>query len=337
MDNLINLDGLYLSGNRLSGCLPEVWKVVEENDLDELGLPFCTDRDALVAFYQAANGANWLRNDNWMTDAPIGTWYGVTTNLSGRVTELDLSENGLRGTIPPALGSLVYLETLTLAYNQLSGSIPPQLGNLTNLDFLSLWANKLRGTIPPELGNLTNLTWLDLEDNRLTGSIPPELGNLMNLEWLYLTNNQLSGPIPPQLDNLVFLEALYLADNRLSGCLPAGWQDIVENDLDELGLHFCSDRDVLITLYHAMDGDNWLNNDNWLTDAPLDQWHGVALDEDGRVTELDLTQNELSGKIPPELANLSNLTEFVLRSKPAERRDPARVGQSYQADSALPQ
>ena len=38
-----------------------------------------TDRDVLVALYHATGGDNWTNNENWLSDAPIGTWYGVTT------------------------------------------------------------------------------------------------------------------------------------------------------------------------------------------------------------------------------------------------------------------
>ena len=310
LGNLTNLTRIYLSENLLTGCVPELWRNLNDSDLEELSLPFCTDRDVLVALYRATTGAGWTNSDNWLTDMPIGNWHGVTTNLNGRVIELDLSENGLNGTIPPALGSLVYLETLILAHNQLSGSIPRQLGKLTNLEWLSLWDNKLRGTIPQELGKLSNLTWLDLEDNRLTGSIPPHLGNLINLKWLYLTNNQLSGSIPPQLGKLIYLEELFLSGNSLSGCLPAGWKDIEENDFDEPGLPFCTDRDALVALYQAADGASWTNSDNWLTDTPIGTWYGVTTDERGRVIELDLSQNGLRGTIPSELGQLNNL-EFL--------------------------
>ena len=44
-----------------------------------------TDREALVAFYNATNGKNWRYNDNWLSDAPLGEWYGVNTNGDGRV------------------------------------------------------------------------------------------------------------------------------------------------------------------------------------------------------------------------------------------------------------
>ena len=43
------------------------------------------DRAALVALYNATDGPNWVSNENWLTDAPLGEWYGVDTDASGRV------------------------------------------------------------------------------------------------------------------------------------------------------------------------------------------------------------------------------------------------------------
>ena len=83
-----------------------------------------TDREALVAFYNATNGKNWFENDNWLSDAPLGEWKGVTTNGDGRVTVLYLNNNALRsGEIPAELGSLSNLTELDLHSNRLSGEI----------------------------------------------------------------------------------------------------------------------------------------------------------------------------------------------------------------------
>ena len=96
------------------------------------------DRAALMALYNATDGPNWSNSDNWLTDAPLGQWRGVTVDENGDVIELRLSENQLSGPIPPELGNLTNLRFLFLGGNQLSGSIPTELGNLTNLQSLAL-------------------------------------------------------------------------------------------------------------------------------------------------------------------------------------------------------
>ncbi len=179
-----------------------------------------SNRDALVALYGATGGLDWTRNANWLTDAPVGEWYGVTANDSGHVLSLDLSRNALTGEIPPELGNLTALESLELDRNALTGPIPPELGNLTALEGLSLDRNALTGPIPPELGNLTALEGLSLDRNALTGPIPPELGNLTGLNDLSLFDNALTGEIPPELGNLTALQYLYLNDNALTGPIP---------------------------------------------------------------------------------------------------------------------
>ena len=68
-----------------------------------------------------------------------------------------------------------------------------------------------------------------------------------------------------------------------------------------------SDREALVALYNATDGPNWTNNTNWLSEAPLDQWQGILIARTGRVATVWLEANGLSGEIPPEVGNLSNL------------------------------
>ena len=164
-----------------------------------------TDRAALVALYNATDGPNWTNNTNWLTDAPLSDWFGVTTDGSNRVVGLRLGgwendapvSNGLTGSIPGELGSLDQLRSLNLCGNQLTGSIPRELGNLANLERLDLCGNRLTGSIPLALGNLARLRELHLWVNQLSGPIPPELGNLSNLQSLWVPSNQLTGSIPP--------------------------------------------------------------------------------------------------------------------------------------------
>ena len=153
---------------------------------------------------------------------------------------MSLSTNKLSGPIPQQVGKLTNLATLNLSNNDLSGPIPPELGNLTDLEELFLSSNQLGGEIPTALSKLTRLAALSLWGNRLSGEIPAELGNLTRLTWLGLAQNDLSGEIPAAMGNLAQLEELYLADNRWDGCLPAVWEDVEENDLEELDLPFCT-------------------------------------------------------------------------------------------------
>ena len=114
-----------------------------------------------------------------------------------------------------------------------------------------------------------------------------------------------------------------------------------------------TDREVLVAFYHAMNGANWLNSENWLSDAPLDTWYGVSTDSSGRVVRLSLRDNSLGGSIPAELGRLSCLMKLDLsqisgdrprneRNKfPSEatsyRPDPASTRQSLQTHRAFPQ
>ena len=92
-----------------------------------------TDREALVALYNATDGENWRNNDNWLSDVPLGEWRGVTTNDDGRVTDLRRGGNELSGEIPPELGSLSNLTHLHLSDNALSGCVPGSLEGQLNI------------------------------------------------------------------------------------------------------------------------------------------------------------------------------------------------------------
>ena len=240
------------------------------------------DRPVLEALYHATNGPGWTESTNWLTDAPLSDWYGVTTNAAGSVTHLSLDRNELAGPIPVELGNLSSLTSLNLSSNGLSGRIPLELGNLSSLTSLSLWSNDLSGQIPVELGNLSSLTWLSLSWNDLGGPIPVELGNLSSLTSLYLTRNELVGPVPAWLRHLTQLRSLSLSNNDLTGTIPAELGDLVNLE----GLYL-----------------GW----NQLT--------GPIPSELGRLANLrnlDLAGNRLSGQIPTALGGLANLETLNL-------------------------
>ena len=181
----------------------------------------------LATFYHATDGPNWTLRHLWLTEAPLDRWYGVTADEHGRVVRLALRGNGLTGFIPPELGNLAALESISLTGNRLAGPLPPELGRLANLRNLVLWRNELNGTIPRELGNLSELRVLTLSENNLTGPIPPDLGRLTNLEGLSLESNELSGPVPPEIGELANLTRLAVTNNAgMSGPLPSNFENL---------------------------------------------------------------------------------------------------------------
>ena len=215
LGSLSNLNQLWLAGNQLSGCIPSALSSVPQNDLSNLGLPFCAtdtssatttptatptsvsacansiavpdpepaglvaDCNTLLAAKDTLRGRG-PGSLNWSKTIPIDRWEGVRVSNS-RVTQLRLRSKQLSGSIPKELGNLSHLQILTLRNNQLIGTIPTALGNLSRLQTLTLRRNQLTGTIPATLGNLSHLRTLTLHNNQLCGDIPQALLNLPNL------------------------------------------------------------------------------------------------------------------------------------------------------------
>lgn len=326
LGNLSNLTEMNLGGNQLTGSIP-----IQLRNLSNL-----TDLNL---------------SGNRLTGT-IPTQLGNLSNL----TDLDLGGNRLTDTIPAQIGNLSSLTVLNLADNQLTRTIPLQLGNLDNLTILILGGNRLVGAIPTQLSNLDNLTVLNLSGNQLTELIPSHLGSLSNLAWLELSDNQLTGSIPPQLGNLSNLIHLGVANNRLTGELPEGLTGLasletltffnntrlcapIDNAFQRwlqrlYSFHGSScarqdsqqDRAVLTQFYDSANGANWENSSNWTIGRPVREWHGVTNDANGRVTGLYLRKNQLSGTIPPELGDLSEMTWLDLGDNQLTGEIPPELG-----------
>ncbi len=312
-----------------------------------------TDRTALVALYEATDGPNWIDNTNWLTDAPLGEWYGVETDASGRVVGIRLDgvwegreqvPHGLLGPIPPELGRLTSLEVLSLRINAVTGTIPSELGNLANLRHLNLGLNRLFGVIPPEFGGIANLETLSLRGNVLTGTIPQELGDLSNLRVLSLRDNELTGPIPPELADLVRLSDLDLGWNNLTGTIPpslgglAGLRDLNLRQNDLAGPIPPELANLANLRWLLLDGNNltgrippelanieglwwlWLY-DNGLTGPIPPELGGLA-----NLTSLSLSSNALTGPIPPELGKLTHLRNLNLNNNELTGAVPTELG-----------
>ena len=285
LGSLTSLWHLNLSGNGLTGVIPPTFSdlpklsgfswdknaglcapgtrqfIVFADSLDHHAGPFCHEADAAVlrSVYHSTRGSAWTSSDGWLKPGPLANWYGVEMDsVSGRVSELDLSRNGLSGKL---------------------------LGNLASLDLLR--ELRLDGN-----GQLGGRLW-----SRMT---------VLPLRTLSYDGTNLCTPADPAFRT--WLRSIPSHSGTGNECPPL------------------TDRDVLGLLFESTGGRSWAKHDNWLTDAPLDAWHGVVTDASGRVQRLDLSDNGLTGGIPPELGNLANLEELDLRDNGLTGQIPPELG-----------
>ena len=263
-----------------------------------------SERAVLEAFYHASGGDDWTNNANWLSDEPLGTWFGVRTTSGGRVRHLQLANNNLTGAFPAAVGLLDSIVTLDFHRNSLSGAIPPAVGRLRRLENLFLAHNNLSGSLPPEMGNLAGLRSLELYNTGLAGPIPDAFANL-TLNHFFITGSGLC--VPRSLDS--WFHTIEARDDKVPPCIPS-----------------TPDRDVLVEFYNATGGPGWRTSDDWLTDKSLDRWDGIATDAEGYVTEIFMPGNGLEGEVPPALGDLRRLEVLALWSNRLTGEIPPELG-----------
>jgi len=71
------------------------------------------------------------------------------------------------------------------------------------------------------------------------------------------------------------------------------------------------DYDALAALYQSTNGENWLQNTNWLSEELVETWYGITV-ECGHVTGISLDDNNLNGQLTSEIGDLENLEVLSL-------------------------
>ncbi|KAK1734014.1 leucine-rich repeat protein [Skeletonema marinoi] len=253
--------------------------------------PFAVERNALSDFYDSTKGAEWTDRTKWLDedeDASYCNWKGVTCE-ENRVTKLNLSNNDLSGRLSESIGNLTFIEELDLSDNDIKGSIPREIGLLSKLTYLRLTYNAFTGLIPEELGALQSLKTINLAGNDLSGSLPEDLCMLRNVKEFDLTNNSTYCP---------------------------------------------TERNALVDLYNSANGAEWTDRTNWLDlDGDADEyasickWKGVTCDDmNQHVTELNLANNGLSGRLSESIGNLPFVEVLDLSDNDIKGSIPAQIG-----------
>ena len=234
-----------------AGATAQAQKIHQQRMLRRAGLAQAIEddlaqRNALTALFDATGGPSgkWLRAENWATEAPVWTWYGVIVQ-HGQVDVVDLAANGLSGHLPSAFiepsaaqvgrrsrAPLPKLRVLCLQNNRLTGKLPPRLlEQLPCLEQLWLGNNQLCGPLP-NFGAEVDTQSLDAGRDQHTetkrGSPRRKTASTMEtkhhagalLRSVRLDNNCFTGALPRTIGHLKKLTELELERNSLSGTLP---------------------------------------------------------------------------------------------------------------------
>ncbi|ETO06456.1 hypothetical protein RFI_30935 [Reticulomyxa filosa] len=258
---------------------------------------------------------------------------------------LFLNQNELTGTIPEGIGNISDLTILELSRNQLSGTIPSEIGNL-DLWFLIMEQNELSGTIPKGIENMDYLQYLMLGYNKLSGELP-QLDALTGLVVVGLNDNMLSGTIPfgnsYNWDQLLMLS---LEKNMFSGNLPKlpnrmNFTSVLTLHMNQFSDHNLHDWYICIPqkkkkkkmLFHLLDDlfqkapalkilsiynnphlKGHLPSSLYNTSVQMFLAHECAIDgvlpwrdTQGSIEFVTLIQNRLSGAMPSNLIQTTNI------------------------------
>ena len=260
-----------------------------------------------------------------------GTCYSIQNTEN-----LYLSNSGLSGEIPPAVGSLINLERLYINDNDLTGELPSEISNLNNLIFLNVSNNQLTGLIPDDVCNM-NINWngtsyFNLTNNQFCPPYPACITNQLVFPqdcadencsdgstglwgWCYdqettnslsVWNSQLSGTIPTEIGELTNLETLNLGLNNFTGEIPASFGNLI--NLENLNLRQNQISGIIPTDLQNLTNLKYLDLSYNLISGNISDWVG-SLNE---LEYLIVSSNNISGSLPNELGQISSLVNVEL-------------------------
>ncbi|GKV45700.1 hypothetical protein SLEP1_g52757 [Rubroshorea leprosula] len=203
---------------------------------------------------------------------------------------LSLGSNRLFGELPDCWGQSQTFKALDVANNSISGRIPRSICFLRGLQFLLLSKNYFHGKIPSCLQNCSGLRSLDLGENRFSGKLPPKIGP--NLKILHVGSNSITGKIPPEVCIMKCVHILDLSNNNFSGVIP--------NCVNNLTMLVIGNTCPLS-----------INPFSKFKQQATIMSKGTKLDYRGRTLEyvnsIDLSRNNLIGRIPEEITTIAAL------------------------------
>ncbi|KAK3439603.1 hypothetical protein EUGRSUZ_C04067, partial [Eucalyptus grandis] len=325
--NLVKLEELDLSNNRITGGLPTCWRnmtsirvlFLEDNEFTDnvasSPLTSLTSLDLLSIsgnYFDIPSSLGPLANYSrlkvlLLDDNKLTTYSKVVSSIPRfQLKDFSMSNSLLKGFKVSSLGFLDHqydLRTIYLSSNDIMGPFPAWLlENNTKLENL-LMANNLFATLEVPPMTLRNLSWMDMSNNGMRGELTNVFClNVPNLYELNLSANRLEGNIPSKLGSIKYLSVLDLSHNNFSGGLPIQLLDsnsslytinIAYNNLQ--GEIIFSDDTMTLNLRCLQLEHNMFTRDLCFLSSLVN------------LLLLDISNNFFIGKLPRLIANMSSL------------------------------
>ncbi|XVF27236.1 hypothetical protein REPUB_Repub14bG0089000 [Reevesia pubescens] len=316
-----HIDDLDLANNNISGTLPRSLHFRYETNVYLISnllkgpIPLWTNVRRL---YLWSNSFSGLIPDNISETMPMLMDLDLSRNfLAGGIPtsivklkdlrSLVLSYNNSSGELPQDWSQLQHLQVLDLANNNLSGDIPSSMGALHSLRLLILSSNSFKGEIPLSLQNCRGLWSFDLGKNKFSGEVPTWIGdNTPLLMILRLRSNLFTGNIPRQLCRLTSLHVIDIADNSLSGVIPSCLGNLTG----------------LVSEVQFEDAKRYEGNVMIVSKGREIEYSSTL----PLVKIIDLSENNLSGKVPEEIIKLQRLGTLNLSTNHLTGKIPSNIG-----------
>lgn len=152
---------------------------------------------------------------------------------------------------------------------------------------------------------------------------------LSNIDFEYtVEGNEDSWIVPVATKTMTTTKLKFQASENIA-IEPRSAAVVIKSNLNEEKIEVFqsgSEKPILIEFYESLGGDNWINNENWCSDKPIREWYGIECNEDGKVKDLCMPENNLSGTIPASLGKLTELEQLNLSRMNITGSIPSTIG-----------